>query len=70
MINIATSALDAKTEISILKAIKNLEHKPTCIIITHRPGALAICDRVLRLEDGNLIEESKDFSFEVATDLA
>ena len=54
----------------ILKAIKNLEHKPTCIIITHRPGALAICDRVLRLEDGNLIEESKDFAFEVATDLA
>ena len=66
----ATSALDAKTEISILKAIKNLEHKPTCIIITHRPGALAICDRVLRLEDGNLIEESKDFAFEVASDLA
>jgi len=66
----ATSALDAKTEISVLKAIKNLEHKPTCIIITHRPGALAICDRILRLEDGNLIEESKDFAFEVATDLA
>ena len=66
----ATSALDAKTEINVLKAIKNLEHKPTCIIITHRPGALAICDRILRLEDGNLIEESKDFAFEVATDLA
>lgn len=66
----ATSALDAKTEISVLKSIKNLEHKPTCIIITHRPGALAICDRILRLEDGNLIEESKDFAFEVASDLA
>ena len=65
----ATSALDAKTEISVLKSIKNLEHKPTCIIITHRPGALAICDRILRLEDGNLIEESKDFAFEVASDL-
>lgn len=66
----ATSALDAKTEISVLKSIKNLEHKPTCIIITHRPGALAICDRILRLENGNLIEESKDFAFEVASDLA
>lgn len=66
----ATSALDAKTEINVLNAIKNLDHKPTCIIITHRPGALAICDRVLRLEDGNLIEESSDFTFEVATDLA
>ena len=35
--------------------------------ITHIPGALTICDRVLRLEDGNLIEESKDFAFELAT---
>lgn len=66
----ATSALDPKTEVSILKAIKELEHKPTCIIITHRPTALSICDRVLRLENGDLIEESPDFAFEVAADLA
>lgn len=65
----ATSALDAQTEINVLRAIKNLEHKPTCIIITHRPGALAICDRVIRLEEGNLIEESSDFMFETAVDL-
>ncbi|MGL5713633.1 MAG: ABC transporter ATP-binding protein [Paraclostridium sp.] len=66
----ATSALDAQTEINVLRAIKNLGHKPTCIIITHRPGALAICDRVLRLEKGNLFEEGSDFMFETATDLA
>lgn len=65
----ATSALDAITEISVLRAIKNLKHKPTCIIITHRPGALAICDRILRLENGNLIEENSDFMFESAVDL-
>lgn len=65
----ATSALDAITEINVLKAIKNLKHKPTCIIITHRPGALAICDRILRLENGNLIEENSDFMFESAVDL-
>ena len=64
------SLIDCELDIdSVLKSIKNLEHKPTCIIITHRPGALAICDRILRLEDGNLIEESKDFAFEVASDL-
>ncbi len=65
----ATSALDAITEINVLRAIKNLKHKPTCIIITHRPGALAICDRILRLENGNLIEENSDFMFESAVDL-
>lgn len=53
----ATSALDSNTEIEVLRSIKNLDYKPTCIIITHRPGALSICDRVLRLEDGYIIEE-------------
>ena len=66
----ATSALDATTEVNVLKAIKGLEHKPTCIIITHRPSALSICDRILRLENGCLIEENTDFAFEAAVDLA
>ena len=66
----ATSALDATTEVNVLKAIKKLEHNPTCIIITHRPSALSICDRILRLENGYLIEESTDFTFETAVDLA
>lgn len=66
----ATSALDSATEVNILKSIKNLKHKPTCIIITHRPSALSICDRILRLDNGSLIEESSDFMFETAADLA
>lgn len=52
----ATSALDPETEVNILNSIKNLSHKPTCIIITHRPSALNICNRVVRLENGKLIE--------------
>lgn len=48
----ATSALDSQTELNILDSVKNLPHKPTCIIITHRPAALDICDRVLKLESG------------------
>ena len=52
----ATSALDMETELKVLKTIQTLEYKPTCLIITHRPSALEICDRVLKLENGNLIE--------------
>lgn len=50
----ATSALDTKTELNILKTIQSLNPKPTCIIITHRPSALEICDRILQMENGLL----------------
>lgn len=52
----ATSALDETTEMEILQAIKCLDYKPTCIIITHRPSALSICTRILRLEHGIVYE--------------
>ena len=65
----ATSALDPETEVKVLKEIRNLNHKPTCIIITHRPAALGICDRILRLEKGKLKEVSKESVLEVAADL-
>lgn len=56
----ATSALDPETEVKVLKSVKNLSHKPTCIIITHRPSALSICDKVIRLDNGHLHEVNKD----------
>lgn len=62
----ATSALDMETELKVLQTIKNLEYKPTCLIITHRPSALAICDRVLKLENGELFEVSNVFHKETA----
>lgn len=49
----ATSALDGKTETQLLQNIKNLKNK-TCIIVTHRPAALEIADRVLRVENGTV----------------
>lgn len=57
----ATSALDAATEINILQMIRRLTPSRTCIIISHRPAALKICDRVLKLEDGNIFEYREDF---------
>ncbi|WBW98967.1 ABC transporter ATP-binding protein [Oceanirhabdus sp. W0125-5] len=52
----ATSSLDSETEVKILESVKSLEYKPTCIIITHRPSALYICDRIFKLEAGSLKE--------------
>ncbi len=49
----ATSALDGETEKRLLENIHNLQNK-TCLIVTHRPAALAIADRVLKVEDGKI----------------
>ena len=65
----ATSSLDPETEVKVLESIRELPHKPTCIIITHRPSALNICNRIIRLEKGNLTETNKDSILEVASSL-
>lgn len=63
----ATSSLDMKSEIDILKVIQNLDYSPTCIIITHRPSALSICNRVFKLEQGSLIEVIKSTGMNLET---
>ncbi len=49
----ATSALDGETEKALLENIGKLQGK-TCLIVTHRPAALAIADGVLSMEDGQI----------------
>lgn len=44
-----TSALDPKTEREMLDRMRNLGR--TVIIVTHRPAALEVCDRIISLED-------------------
>lgn len=51
----ATSALDMETEARVLNNIKKLTDK-TVIIVTHRTGALDYCNRVVTVEDKQLIE--------------
>ena len=46
----ATSALDTETERALLENIKRLQNR-TCLIVTHRPAALAIADGILHVED-------------------
>ncbi|MHB8062191.1 MAG: ABC transporter ATP-binding protein [Ruminiclostridium sp.] len=52
----ATSALDIDSEMHVLNSIHEMKPARTCIVITHRPTALSICSRILRLKDGSLIE--------------
>lgn len=65
----ATSALDPETEVSVLKSVRALPTKPTCIIITHRPSALNICNRIMKLEKGHIREVSRESILEVASEL-
>lgn len=50
----STSALDEITEAQMLKNISAMRDK-TCIIVTHRQAALAICDYTLHISDGHLM---------------
>lgn len=46
----ATSALDESTEERLLKNLRALDNR-TCIIITHKPAALNVCNKEIRIED-------------------
>lgn len=46
----ATSALDANTEQTVLERIRGLSNR-TCIVVTHRPAAMEVCDYNIQIED-------------------
>jgi ATP-binding cassette subfamily B protein len=50
------SAVDAKTESSILGAIERQAAKRTVVLITHRVAAARRCDSILVLDEGKVIE--------------
>ena len=51
----ATAHLDVETERLILAALSALKGRVTMILVAHRPEALAICDRVVRLAAGRVV---------------
>ena len=51
----ATSALDMDTERRLLQNLKKMTDK-TVIIVTHRPAALSVCDRVYQFAEGKVTE--------------
>lgn len=50
-----TASLDEATEERVLKRLRELPDR-TCLCISHRPAALEICDRTIRVENGKFVE--------------
>mgnify|MGYP003461709740 CR=1 FL=1 len=54
----ATAMFDPEGERGFIAECHELLSSRTVIIISHRPASLALADRVLRLEAGQLLEQS------------
>ena len=52
----ATSALDSVTEQRLLENLRSMTDK-TVVIVTHRPAALQICDRILEFTENGVLEQ-------------
>ena len=55
----ATSSLDHKTEKSVIESIYSLGSDTTLIMIAHRLTTLKNCDRILKFQNGSIVEEGK-----------
>ena len=53
----ATSALDDATQSEIVSEIQQLKGKKTMIVIAHRLSTVQDCDRIYRLDQGEIIEQ-------------
>lgn len=56
----ATSALDVATERRVLRNIIRQRPNKTCIVTTHRPSVLNMCQRVYQVSDRTLTELSEE----------
>ena len=52
----ATSALDVATERQVLRNIIRSRPNKACIVTTHRPSVLGLCQRVYRVSQGRVLE--------------
>lgn len=52
----ATSALDAQTEEIVHRNMGNMLEKHTALVIAHRLSAVKMCDRVIVLKNGKVVE--------------
>ena len=64
----ATSALDVKTEREVLRNIIRQRPNKTCIVTTHRPSVLNMCQRVYRVMDTTITELDEQQAAEMAID--
>ena len=64
----ATSALDVTTERQVLRNIIKQHPNKTCIVTTHRPSVLNMCQRVYRVMETKVTELSEEESSKMAMD--
>ena len=64
----ATSALDVTTERQVLRNIIKQHPNKTCIVTTHRPSVLNMCQRVYRVMETTVRELSEEESSRMAMD--
>lgn len=64
----ATSALDVTTERQVLRNIVRQRPNKTCIVTTHRPTVLNMCQRVYRVMERHVTELSEEESSRMAMD--
>ena len=64
----ATSALDVTTERKVLRNIIKQKPNKTCIVTTHRPSVLNMCQRVYRVMETRVTELSEEESSKMAMD--
>ena len=50
----ATSALDEDTEVEVMNSINSLENNVTMFIVAHRTSTLKQCDKIIKIENGNI----------------
>ena len=64
----ATSALDVTTERQVLRNIVQQKPNKTCIVTTHRPSVLNLCQRVYRVVETKVTELNEEESSRMAMD--
>ena len=53
----ATSALDNETELAVMEGIEQLADDLTILIVAHRVSTLKRCDKIFRMDKGEVVEE-------------
>lgn len=62
----ATSALDSESEALVQGALENLMAGRTAIVVAHRLSTVAALDRIVVLEEGNIVEDGTHHELAVA----
>lgn len=51
-----TSALDRDTELNLLESIGVMDNSITMVMVAHKPAALKFCDRIIKIDDGQIVD--------------